>query len=588
MAGASSGSRAASPDRAMTKRSSACAPRRRPVLSLSLIALLLSFYAILPMPALAQNAAVLVPLGATINQNAIIRQEISPTPTPQRPLRGRLGEPIAGVPPEKLAETRFTLTAVDFQGPADLQLDPAIFAPAWRGLLGKEVSLRELGTALETIEDIYRKRDYVVIAKIPPQDFASGRVRIVAYTVYVSELEVKGDSGRLRGRLDPIFARIQAMRPLRLSALYRQLLLAEDLLSGEINAEWYQIESAPGAARLELVITHRPGNLLLGLDNYGGKDIGPLQASARAQVNDIFGLFESTWITVLANPANPARIAILGLSQAVPLGTTGFNLVYGIASSWSNPGGTSLEVRLHSEVLIGNVGISYPLLREMERNVIVTAALNGNNSNVDILGEAFQRDRTRWVSVGAKYDDVIGGVAIVLSPAFLHGIDAFDANVSFRDFQAATLNGSATARLTDTLSAQLLFSGQYAFTNLPPVMLGFYGGEAFGRSYDPGALAGNNLVSAAFQVSQQVVTGLSWLPELTLFAFTDYGAVWNNPGSPYEYASLASAGFGLRVGIGERLIASGLVAQPLTYDPRLDALGVQQTLRLRFTLGLRF
>lgn len=573
----------------MKKHGSGRAPRRRPLLALALVTLFLLLQAIPLKPAAAQNAAILVPLEATINQNAVIRQEIAPPPTRQRTLRGRLGEPIAGVPPEKLAETRFTLTAVDFEGPADLRLDPAIFAPAWRGLIGKEISLREIGTALEAIEDIYRQRDYVVIAKMPPQDLASGRVRIVAYTVHVSELEVKGDNRRLRGRLDPIFARIRAMRPLRLSALYRQLLIAEDLLSGEINAEWFQIENTPGAARLEITITAGPGNLLLGLDNYGGRDIGPLQATTRAQVNDIFGLFESTAISVLTNPANPARIAILGLTQTVPLGTTGFNLAYGIASSWSNPGGPSQDVWLHSEVLIGNVGISYPLLREMERNVIVTAALNGNNSNVDILGEPFLRDRTRWVSVGAKYDDVIGGVGIVLSPAFLHGIDAFDANVAFRDFQAATLNGSATARLTEGgLSAQLLFSGQYAFTDLPPVMLGFYGGEAFGRSYDPGALAGNNLVSVAFQISQRVDTGLSWLPELSLLTFVDYGAVWNNPGAPYEFAALASAGVGLRVGIGERLIATGLVAQPLTYDPKLDALGVEQATRLRFTVGLRF
>jgi len=550
--------------------------------------LLLLLAAVIPaVPAAAQNA-VLVPLEATINQNAVVRQEISPPPVKQRTLRGRLGEPIAGVPPEKLAETRFTLTAVDFEGTTEVRLDPAIFAPAWRGLIGKEVSLREVGTVLESIEDIYRKQDYVVVAKVPPQDFASGRVRIVAYAVHVRELELKGDTDRLRGRLDPIFARIKAMRPMRLSAIYRQLLLAEDLLGGEINAEWFQIESEPGAARLELTIISRPGSLLLGLDNYGGRDIGPLQATARAQVNDVFGLFESTEIIVLANPANPARIAVLGFTQTVPLGTTGFRLSYGLTNSWSNPGGVALETGLHSEVMIGNVGISYPLLREMERNLVVTAALNGNNSSVDIMGQSFTRDRTRWVSVGAKYDDLIGGVGIVLNPVFLHGIDAFQANVPFSDFQVATLNASASTNLTETLSAQLLFSGQYAFGTLPPVVFGFYGGEVFGRAYDPGALAGNNSAAASLRIAQKIDTGLSWLPELSLLGFIDYGAVWNPNGSIYEHAALSSAGFGVRVGLGERLIATGLVAQPLTYDSRLDALGIEQTMRLRFTIGLRF
>jgi len=78
------------------------------------------------------------------------------------------------------------------------------------------------------------------------------------------------------------------------------------------------------------------------------------------------------------------------------------------------------------------------------------------------------------------------------------------------------------------------------------------------------------------------------VPELSLLGFIDYGAVWNPNGTIYEHAALSSAGFGVRVGLGERLIATGLVAQPLTYDSRLDALGVEQTMRLRFTIGLRF
>src|SRR6185436_2419504 len=121
--------------------------------------------------------------------------------------------------------------------------------------------------------------------------------------------EVKGDTSRLGGRLDPIFARIKAMRPLRQTAIYRQLLIAEDLVGGEITAEWFQIEDQPGAARLEINITSKPGDLLLDFDNYGGAHIGPLQASAKAHANNIFGMLESTDITILANPANPARIA---------------------------------------------------------------------------------------------------------------------------------------------------------------------------------------------------------------------------------------------------------------------------------------
>ncbi len=275
----------------------------------------------------------------------------------------------------------------------------------------------------------------------------------------------KGDTGRLRGRLDPIFARLKAMRPLRQTAIYRQLLIAEDLVGGEITAEWFQIESEPGAARLEITIARKPGSLLLGLDNYGGRDIGPLQATVRAQVNDVFGLFESTEITILANPANPARIAVLGFTQTVPLGTTGFSLGYGLANSWSNPGGAALEVGLHSEVTIGNVSLNYLLLREMERNVIVTAGAQRKQfQRFDVLGQPLPtRDRTRWVSVGVKYDDLIGGVGIVLNPVFLHGIDALRRERSCSGISRSrrSMLGATTNLHPDAVAATALLKGQY-------------------------------------------------------------------------------------------------------------------------------
>jgi hemolysin activation/secretion protein len=532
---------------------------------------------------------VLFPLEATINQNAVMRQEFSPPPKKQRTLRGKLGEPVAGVAPEKLAETRFTLRSVEFEAPADIHLDPAIFAPAWQDLIGKEISLKDFAAALDSIDDIYRQHDYVVIAQAPPQPLASGHIRIVAYEVYVTDLEVKGGTAGQRRRLYPVFARIEAMRPLHQTAIYRQLLIAEDLLGGELTADWFQIEGQPGgAARLEITIPSSARDIVLSFDNYGGANIGPLQASARAHVQDVFGLFESTDLTTLTNPANPSQITMVGFQQAVPLGADGLSLNYGLANSWSNPGGAARDEGLHSEVLIANLGISYALVRELDRNVMLTAGINGNNSSVDVTGGPSTRDRTRWVSVGAEYDDVIDGVGVVLVPAFLEGIDAFQANNPFNDFQVATLNGGATANLTDTLQAQLLFSGQYAFSTLPPAVLGFYGGEVFGRAYDPGALAGNSLAAAALQIGQHIDTGLPWLSDLNLFAFADYGAAWNPAGSPYEFASLGSAGVGLRAAIGENLVLTALVAQPLYHESQLAALGVQQSTRLRFSLSLRF
>jgi hemolysin activation/secretion protein len=105
---------------------------------------------------------------------------------------------------------------------------------------------------------------------------------------------------------------------------------------------------------------------------------------------------------------------------------------------------------------------------------------------------------------------------------------------------------------------------------------------------DPGAIAGNSSIAGALELSQAIDTKISWLPGFSLFAYADYGAVWNPPGVGYGFASLSSLGFGIRTGIGERLFASALVAQPLWYDAELAALGVEQSTRYRFTVALRF
>ena len=183
----------------------------------------------------------------------------------------------------------------------------------------------------------------------------------------------------------------------------------------------------------------------------------------------------------------------------------------------------------------------------------------------------------------------IGGVSFIVNPVFLQGVDAFGSNVQHSQFSAAAIFGTATANLTDSLSAKLLFNAQYAFNTLPAAMLVNYGGETFGRGFEPGAIHGNSAVLGALELAQKIDTKLSWLPGFSLCTFVDYGAVWNPPElSVYEYASLSSIGFGIRTGVGQHLVASGFVVQPLGYNVQLAALGLDQSLKLRFTLGLRF
>ena len=534
----------------------------------------------------ADQAIIAAAREVTADQNAILRQYSPPLRTPGS-IGLRVTAPVAGIPPEHLAETRFRLTAVDIEGMTSL--DPATFAFLWQGLIGKEISLLDLKALLDRIESTYRQRDYLAVALAPPQDFSSGRVRIVVSEGYIRDLVVKGDMSRFGARLEPFLARVAAIRPLQVSKVYRQLLLIEDLAGVSVDAHATRIEDEPGAARLELTISFKPGELNIRLNNYGAEGIGPLQGGVVADVNDMFGLFESTEFLVVTNPAAPQRLTFVRLNQSVPLGPTGFSFNYGIGQSWSNPETPAARaLRLHAEVSTANVGLNYALLRADERNVIVSAALNGNNTSLDVAGQAVLRERTRWASFGAKYNDKIGGVSFILNPVFMKGVDAFESNVTHWQFSAAAISGRITANLTDSLEAKVLFNGQYAFNTLPAAMLVNFGGDTFGRGFEPGAINGNSAVLGSLELAQKIDTKLSWLPGFSLCTFVDYGAVWNPPDFAYEYASLSSIGFGIRTGVGQHLLASGFVVQPLGYNAQLAALGLDQSMKLRFTMGLRF
>lgn len=559
--------------------------RRRLSSTLRLLAVLPMVAATLATLPLAAQTVGDVTRVISVDQNAIMRQFAPPLSRPKS-LGATVSLPVAGIRPEQLGDTHFRLASIEIEGTQSLP--PSTFTRLWAGMIGKEITLLDVKKVLEGIEETYKQNDYRAGAVVPPQDFATGHVKIVVYEYYIKELIIKGDTERLRGRLDPFFDRIIAMRPLRASVLYRNLLLAEDRSGLSMYGEFNRIEDEPGAIRMEITLTFKPGTFGVSLDNYLGRDIGPLQSQATVHLNDMFGLFESTDILVVANPAAPDQFAFVNLAQLFPLGATPFSFNYFVGQSWSSPSGPARLVQLQSRVLNLGVGLNYALLRSRERNVLLNAGMFGSNSSVDILNQAVTRDRARWLAFGVRYDDQLFGVKFILNPAYVAGVDAFGSNLVDYNFRAFTLNGILSASLTDTLLAKVQLSGQYAFTPLPAAVVAAYGGPVFGRAYDPGAIGGNSAIMVAGELAQMIKTDISWLSDLSLFVYGDYGAVWNPPESLYSYASLGSVGFGVRFGIGERLVASALVAQPLGYNAQFAALGVDQWTRLRFTMGLRF
>ena len=545
------------------------------------LSLLAAIIALPPTPAGAQSVRDVI-----IDQSSVLQRYEPPLRRP--PTLGiTLGEDVAGVPAAELARVRFMLRAVDLEGVESL--DPALFGSLYSGLLGREISLLDLKSVTDGIERIYRDNDYFAAAAVPEQDFASGRVRIIVYESYIRDVVIEGDIEgvrNLRERLQPYIDKMVEMRPVRVSKIIRYALLMTDLAGLTINAEFSKILDDPGAGLLVLTIDFTPRSYRVRLDNFADNDVGPLELAGNARFNNAFGFFEWTDGLVVTNPADPEELVVAKLSQYVPLGPAGFAVGYDYAHIWSNPDQPADDPSIHAETSQTNLYLNYAIIRAIERNLIGTVTLSGKDIAVDADGNPAVRQRKRWISAGATYDDTILGVAALANLALAQGIDAIDATGGNNDFRFATVDGQLTRDITETVSAKFLFTGQYAFNELPTAVNFTLGGETFGRAFSNGALAGEDGYAVAYEMERKFDLGIDWLTAFSLFGFVDYGAVWNAPGrGGYEFASVGSAGGGFRARLGSHAMVSTWIAVPYKDEPEVGADGGA---KVRFTAGVQF
>lgn len=327
-----------------------------------------------------------------------------------------------------------------------------------------------------------------------------------------------------------------------------------------------------------------PSSFRARLDNFSSNSVGPLELAGNVRFNNAFGLFEWTDILLVTNPEAPEELVFGRFAQHVPLGPSGFAMGYEYSHVWSNP---DEDDDIHAETSQARIYLDYAVIRSQERNLIATLSLSGKDIAVDVNGDPVVRQDKRWASLGATYDDTILGVDAIIDVAFANGIDGLGATgeSNANDFRFATLEGSLSRSVTETLSTKLLYTGQYAFTDLPNAVNFSLGGETYGRAFDNSAISGDSGYALAFEANQQLNLGIDWLSAFSVFGFVDYGAVWNPPDrGGYEFASVGSVGGGIRAAVGRHTMVSTWVAVPYKDEPKLGAEGTQ----VRFIAGLQF
>lgn len=514
-----------------------------------------------------------------IREQTTVIEQFEPPPRRPPSVDVTFAAPIAGVPVEQLEATRFQLRSIDLEG--TVTLAPAIFAPLWNDLIGRDISLLDLKAVIDGIERIYREHDYFGAALVPKQDFSSGGIRIVVYEAYIRDVVVESDWPDIEERLKPYISRMMAMRPVRVSRLERYALLIADIPGTTVEAEFSKIEDDPGAGKLVLKVDFKPHGLDARFDNLGTPSTGPLQLSGIVHLNDTLGFFEGAEGLAVTNPADPEELVLLRFGQLFPLGPSGFVAGYEFGQVWSNP---LDDEDVHAESMFGKVYLQYAIVRSIDRNLFANFAINTKDVAVDVNGDPVARETNRWLTAATTFDTAIAGFALIGEAGLGQGLSGFGSNTENADFTYVFGEGTLSRDITDSLSAQLHLAGQYSLTELPSAVGFDLGGESFGRAFDSASLTGDDGIAAAFEVRQGIDSPVVWLADPSLFGFVDYGAVWNPSGRDYEFASLGSVGAGIRAGIGNHFNLMAYVATPYKDEAKLELEGA----RFRIAVGARF
>jgi hemolysin activation/secretion protein len=456
-------------------------------------------------------------------------------------------------------------------------IPPEQIATTYQPFLGKKVSQADLATIAAAITDLYRAAGYHLSrAIVPPQDVASGRVRIKMIEGSIGEIALKGD-GAERFGVRPMLNAVLTERPSRLATLERQLLLINDRPGVRIvDTALEEIGVATGNFRLIVFLKTWQFYTSFGLDNLGSSAVGPWQSYAAGAFNSYLTQGDTLVVNLSTIPTDPRELAFGRLAYDVPVGIDGARI--GVTALYSDvrPGDDRSLFNTHTRTDAYELKGSVVPLQSQQSTLTLTAAAGFSDVSGSDSGGAIYNDHIRTVSMTADYrlQDPFGGTNY-LTLTGRQGLDILGAshlNDDFlsRDgasgeFSVFDLWFTRYQALPDAWSLKISAASQFASTELLTSQQFYLGGAAFGRGYGSAEISGDNGIAGSLELRFDQSLNDAYLRGYQLYGFVDSGAAWNVGYSLADGLSLTSVGAGVRFHLVGDLRADIGVAVPLSY-----------------------
>lgn len=484
------------------------------------------------------------------------RDQTPPTPRSQPRIEITEDGELSGAD----AGAQFVLRSLRLDG--STVFSPEELLEPYRGFVGKPITFARLYSMAAELTRKYRDAGYLLSRVIIPEqqvEQAGADIRLLAVEGFIEAIEYTGDERileRFKNYFAPAEEKIVGRKPLKHSMFERYILLMQDVPGIEI-ASRFQKGTLPGASVLVLEVQGDYVEGSLGWGNTGTDSSGPGIASAGLSVNTLPVIGAQTTLGYAqANDYREYLSAQIGQSYRMWNGLE-FNASYAYSDSPEMDTEFARNFDYTTESHTFSLGVAYPFIRSRDLNLSAGLNYEHRNSDADIDGSRFTKDRLRTLGVTVDFDfsDSLGGVTQVI-PTLSRGLDVFDATdeasdasnaLAPADFWRFGLYASRNQQLPSRFSLFTAGEVQFSDASLASYNKFFLGGSRFGRGYDPGVIEGDNGV--AVSAEPRWTHYLTDTTGLQLFAFIDWGRAWDKRnvwGVPHSQTA-SSFGGGVRL-----------------------------------------
>jgi len=505
--------------------------------------------------------------------------------------------------PPNAENITFTLRNLSIEGVS--AYEGTDLAYIYQNQIGTTVSLADIYTIANRLTNKYRNEGYILTqVDVPPQTIEGGNVKLRVVEGYVDRVIVVGeDDASAMNLIKKYASNINTGEPLHIKTVEKYLLLINDLPGVSARAIFDKSNTQVGAADVRIIITRKQYDALLGIDNFGSRYLGPVQLTAAATANSIFGNNEQITGQFVSAPFgnNDPELSFGALSYEQPINSIGTSASVFLSHSDTEPGFDIDIFDVRGRSTTYGAGLEHAFIRSRNHNLYGRSQFDLRNvdskSDIDVT----RKDRIRALRVGGRYEflDTVFGVGInALDAEVSQGFDILGAsdkgdNALTRpagDPQFTKLNVSAQRlqRITSDVNLLLGFNGQISNNALLSSEEFGVGGVNVGRAFDSSEIIGDDGYSTKVELQWRdpVKSTFSAVENYSLYSFWDFGKVWNDDATiSDDDESLSSVGVGVRANLINNFEGGVAVAVPLTRD--VQTMGDDDP-RYYFNLSRRF